>query len=80
VSKTILAAIAALGIIGLTACDPATSSPADSGPADDSTYQAPYGAPGGMVLSPSGGIGIGIGGGAYINPATGGIGFGVPLS
>ncbi len=61
----------AMVVLGLTACDPNTGTSA-------TTYDDP--SDGGLVLTPRGGIGIGIGGGMHIDPGTGKIGFGgIPL-
>ncbi|AEK09963.1 hypothetical protein FDH96_gp051 [Mycobacterium phage Rey] len=70
-TKKILLGLAAVGVIlGATACDPSTDGGMDPSPATGG---------GGIVLTPKGGIGIDMGGGMYIDPATGGVGFGIPL-
>ncbi|QNJ56855.1 membrane protein [Mycobacterium phage Reindeer] len=70
-TKLLAAGVALLGVVVLTACDPVESDP---------TYTPPPPGGVGVVLGPKGpGLGIDMGGGLYLNPATGGVGFGVPL-
>ncbi|WP_218014420.1 hypothetical protein [Mycolicibacterium palauense] len=58
--------------IALAGCQPAESPNHDVG-----TYEPSD--PGGFVVTPRGGVGIDLGGGVYIDPATGGVGVGIPF-
>lgn len=59
------------GVLMLTGCDPGGES--NPQPAGDDDHGP------GLVITPKGGLGIDMGGGIYIDPGTGKVGFGIPI-
>lgn len=70
-SRNLKVLLAAFGTaLAMTACQPS----AENGVSTDPGATDPGGS--GFVITPKGGVGIDLGGGMHLNPATGGIGFG----
>ena len=66
--RRIVCAIAAMAVaLGLTACGPTE---VDQGSEDEDA--------GSILITPKGALGIDLGGGMYLDTATGEIGFGIP--